>query len=79
MVSDEWVDSAVQEIEHLRADAEHQEEVLLRMTAIVLRFVKSCEIDGFDHVRRVDVREATTAYTMFNELMKDLEHDGNRK
>lgn len=73
MVSDEWVDSAVQEIELLRAEAEHQEEILIRMTAIVLRFVKACEIDGFDHVRRVDAREATTAYTMFNELMEDLD------
>lgn len=60
-------------------NTEHQEEILTRMTAIVLRFVKACEIDGFDHVRRVDAREATTAYIMFNELMKDLEHaDGNR-
>ena len=58
---------------------EQQEELIIRLTSIVLHFVKACEIDGFEHVRRVDAREATTAYTMFNELMKDLEHaDGNR-
>lgn len=53
---------------------EHQEEVMTRLTAIVLRFVKACDIDGFDHVRRVDLGQATIAYTMFNDLMEDLEH-----
>ena len=59
-------------------NTEHQEEVITRLTAIVLRFVKACEIDGFDHVRRVDAGQATTAYTMFNELMADLEHEADR-
>lgn len=52
-----------------------------RWCLIALRFVKACEIDGFDHVRSVDSREATMAYTMFKELLEDLEHEkinGNR-
>lgn len=45
-----------------------------RWCLIAVRFVKACEIDGFDHVRSVDVREATMAYNMFKELLEDLEH-----
>ena len=44
-----------------------------RWCLIALRFVKACEIDGFDHVRSVDAREATMAYNMFKELLEDLE------
>lgn len=46
-----------------------------RWCLIALRFVKACDIDGFDHVRRVDSREATMAYNMFKELLEDLEYE----
>lgn len=46
-----------------------------RWCLIALRFVKACEIDGFDHVRHIDTREATMAYSMFKELLEDLEYE----